>query len=658
MERLQIKRYGRRTLVFVTLIFAGWVLQGCALLKTSAEQSPYDFSAVDQRIQIWVDKGYYPGASLVIAKDNQIIHERYFGSYDPDTVVYIASSGKWLAAATIASVVDEGKLSWDDPVSKWLPEFAGVKGQATLRQLMSHTSGYQDYQKAPHERDAYQTLKKSVEEIVPLNVVYEPGTHFQYGGLAMQVAGRMAELASGMEWEELFQEKIATPLEMKNTHFTPVNQEPGHAPMLGGGARSTLRDYANFLSMISNNGAFKGRRILSAEAIVQMQADQVGAATFKKPEFIEIIRGNTHNGIYGLGEWREELDENGKAVLISSPSWAGAYPWVDKTCGIYGFFLTHVDTEAAGPDGFSGFYSSPILAMMVRQTIQMDSELVELPSDIKRGMVDVGDAMLYYETAGSGTPVILIHGHSLDRRMWDSQFAELAKHYRVIRYDLRGYGLSDVPRKGQDFMHVEDLRRFMEQLQIPKAHLVGLSLGGFIVVDALAMYPEKMLSGVAASGTIYPMPGPNQPVTEQERQKRQEEIEKLRETGIEQFKEQWRQGLLRSAVVHAEKIRPALTEMIEQWSAWQPLNVEPRLLLGTSVLQKLQQRDVSSVPFLVILGENDSKGAHDAAEEFLKVVPPAHKIVLENAGHMCNMEVPDEFYKELIEFYQSIEQKN
>lgn len=88
----------------------------------------------------------------------------------------------------------------------------------------------------------------------------------------------MAELASGKDWETLFQEKIAQPLGMKYTHFTPVDETPGHNPMVGGGARAGLHDYARFLGMIANNGMFEGKRILSETAIREMQADQVGEA--------------------------------------------------------------------------------------------------------------------------------------------------------------------------------------------------------------------------------------------------------------------------------------------------------------------------------------------------------------------------------------------
>ncbi len=78
---------------------------------------------MQNKIQSWVDSGYYNGASIIIVKDDQTIYKNYFGPYKPGTVVFIASAGKWLAAATIAAVVDAGKLNWNDPVRKWLPGF-------------------------------------------------------------------------------------------------------------------------------------------------------------------------------------------------------------------------------------------------------------------------------------------------------------------------------------------------------------------------------------------------------------------------------------------------------------------------------------------------------------------------------------------------------
>lgn len=351
-------------LIMMSIALAVLCDQGMAQPKKIA----YDFSYFDRKIGGWVDSGYYQGASVIVVKNNQVIHQKYYGTYTPETVAYIASAGKWLAVATIAAVVDEGKLSWDDPVEKWLPEFKDAKGKATLRQLFSHTAGYPDYQPKGNHTDNYQTLKESVAHIVDLPADTLPGAKFKYGGLAMQVAGRMAELATGKDWETIFQEKIAKPLAMKRTHFTPVSDVGGQSPMLGGGARASLQDYANFLNMISNDGVYLGRRILSVRAINEMQADQVHGAKVAAGEFVEKVRATYRRDIYGLGEWREEVDNQGNAQLISSPSWAGAYPWIDKKNHVYGFFLARV---AQMKNGFNPFLTSPVLALLVRDVLDV-----------------------------------------------------------------------------------------------------------------------------------------------------------------------------------------------------------------------------------------------------------------------------------------------
>ena len=355
---------------FLQLITVLMLVSSSYAQKTKQLNNGYNFSPLQNKIQSWVDSGYYTGSSIIVVKNNRVIYKRYFGNYDSGTVTFIASAGKWLAAATIAAVVDEGKLNWNDKVKKWLPEFTDIKGEATLAQLLSHTAGYPDYQPKEKPIDIYQTLKASVAQIVNLPADTLPGTKFKYGGLAMQVAGRMAELATGQDWETLFQEKIAIPLQMRSTHFTPVDSSGGYAPMLGGGARTTLQDYADFLSMISNDGMFNGKRILSVNAIKVMQADHVVDAKVNAGEFIENARGSLRKDIYGLGEWREEVNENGEATLISSPSWAGAYPWIDKKNKVYGFFLARVNVEEANKYGFSSFYSSPVLPLMVRKILK------------------------------------------------------------------------------------------------------------------------------------------------------------------------------------------------------------------------------------------------------------------------------------------------
>ncbi|MBC7934732.1 MAG: class A beta-lactamase-related serine hydrolase [Rhizobacter sp.] len=602
----------------------------------------YNFLPLQNKIQSWVDSGYYNGASIIIAKDNKVVYKKYFGTYNPETVVFIASAGKWLAAATIAAVVDENKLNWTDKVKKWLPEFTGVKGEATLTQLLSHTSGYPDYQPKEQPLDIYQTLKESVAQIVNLPADTLPGTKFKYGGLAMQIAGRIAELATGKDWETLFQEKIAIPLQIRSTHFTPVDSSGGHAPMLGGGAKTTLQDYANFLSMISNDGMFNGKRILSVNAIKLMQANHVIDAKVNAGEFVENVRGSLRKDIYGLGEWIEEVNAKGEATLISSPSWAGAYPWIDKKNNVYGFFLTHVSKSR---NGFNSFLSSPVIPLYVRDAI-----LDATHPEVKRGFVNVDNGKLFYEELGKGEPLIFIHGHSFDHYEWEPQFYAFAKKYRVIRYDVRGYGRSTMPQEFATYMHADDLAILMDSLNIKKAHVVGLSMGGFIGLDFLVLHQNRLLSVTLANGDVWNgSPGPSSPWTAGEITKRRDYIQSLYQKGIHNIKKDWFNALTIRNGKPIEQLRQPIWNMIYKWDAWQPTHIEPRFLLGTSVIEKLKQTEIT-VPVLVLTGDEDSL----RKKKVIELVPAAKQMIIPKAGHVSNLENAERFNTALFTFLNGV----
>jgi len=630
----------RNNVLAISFLF---ILFNTSILSAKVPVNKYDFAYLDRRITGWVDSGYYQGASIIIGQRNKEIYKRCYGNYTSQTTVYVASAGKWVGAAVIVAVVDRGYLSWDDKVRKWLPQFTDIKGEATLRQLLSHTSGYQSYQPKGHHTDNYQTLKESVDSIVNLPADTVPGAVFSYGGLAMQVAGRMAEVATGKDFESLFQEYIARPLKMTSMHFTPVDNGGGHSPMIAGGLRTNLQDFANFLNMILNNGSFHHIQIISESSIKEMQANQTASVFMKSPEFPQMVRGSIINGGYGLGEWREELDDKGEATIISSPGWAGAYPWIDKKYNTYGFILTHIDKPK---DGFSSFMASPVLPYILRDIIDRSNA-----TDVKKGFIPVTDGKLYYEELGKGEPLILIHGHSLDNTMWDKQFREFAKKYRVFRYDARGYGQSTMPDENKEFMQVEDLIQLMDYLKIPKAHMVGLSMGGFIVLDCIALHQDRMLSGTMASGNIFHTNGPDKPWTIDEIAKRNKEIAELKAKGIDPFKREWFNALINSGGTQKDLIRPALWKMIYEWEVWQPLHREPRLLLGNSVFEKMKNVKVT-IPVLVLEGNapNNHFKTHPA---ILDLIPSVQYKFIENAGHMMNMEQPKAFNSAVLIFLNS-----
>ena len=278
-----------------------------------------------------------------------------------------------------------------------------------------------------------------------------------------------------------------------------------------------------------------------------------------------------------------------------------------------------------------------------------------------QGYADIGGGThLYYEMAGGGPAVILLHAHSLDRRMWDPQFLELAQHYQVVRYDLRGYGRSDQPVEGRQFLHAEDLSQLMCAPHIRKAHLVGLSLGALVATDFLALHPEAVLSLTVASGGIHDAPEaasetPAQCAAreEKDRQEKPTAIQNAEKQGMDAYKHQWLDGLLTGCGRHREEIRPKAWEMIHDWSAWQATHVEAHLLLDTPVAPLLA-REKPNCPALVLIGRKDWEGSQRSSEALLQVLPHAHGLYLEDAGHLSSMETPLAFNHALESFLAAL----
>lgn len=124
---------------------------------------------------------------------------------------------------------------------------------------------------------------------------------------------------------------------------------------------------------------------------------------------------------------------------------------------------------------------------------------------VDTGFVLVDGGRLFYESAGEGENIVLLHDGMVNREIWDEQFPLLAKTYRVVRYDRRGYGKSSDPETR--YSHIEDLNRLFIQLNIDKAIIFGMSSGGRLAIDFTLTYPEKVnglvLVGAVVSGFGY-----------------------------------------------------------------------------------------------------------------------------------------------------------
>jgi CubicO group peptidase (beta-lactamase class C family) len=292
-----------------------------------------------------------PGVSVLVYREDDLLYRVDRGRIAPDAVLPIASASKWMAAALVMTVVDEGRLSLDEPIGRRLPEFQGPAGEITLRQLLSYTAGQGGLRGLS---DIVQptdlTLAESASRIAGRRQRDPPGEVFRYGGPSLQVAGALVEQATGRRWSDLFQERISRPLGMTATTWGhPLR--PGLAPdkvtnpNLQGGVYTTAADYGRFLGMIAAGGVHDGRRILSGASVAELERVQTAGVRMA-------YRPMGLNGVdaYALGHWCEAPSPAGDCLLASSPGAFGVYPWIDRQTGLYGlFFLQHQLSLVVGP---------------------------------------------------------------------------------------------------------------------------------------------------------------------------------------------------------------------------------------------------------------------------------------------------------------------
>ena len=301
-----------------------------------------DLDPFERTITTRLDKAGLPGASLLVVQHGVLVEQEAWGEYDLDTIVPIASASKWLSAATIMTVVEEGLLSLDEPISSYVPQLRGQVGTITLRQLLSFTSGLTDDGRVPCITDPTSTMQDCAAKLLAGGVVHPPGTKFRYGSEHLYLAGALAEYVTGVPFAQLFRERIAVPLGMDHTAFLQSGSggqyEDVTNPNPAGGAVSTLGDYGRFLEMIVHGGlAPDGTRLLQEASVAEMQTDQtVGVPVTSAAAF----RVNEQTP-YGLGEWLDWTDEAGAAIVISSDGKFGFRPWIDRQNDLYGVYLIY-----------------------------------------------------------------------------------------------------------------------------------------------------------------------------------------------------------------------------------------------------------------------------------------------------------------------------
>lgn len=286
----------------------------------------YNFTQVDALLE--ARKKLLGGKVIALAsKDGKIIYQKEIGEdFKVETPEAIGAGSKWLTAALIMTFVDKGELSLDDPVSNYLPIFASYsKSYITLRHCLAEITGIESEQKKITrvlQKKKFASLEEEVNHFASRkDIVTNPGKEFFYGEAGYNIAGRVLEvIAKRKTFAKLMQERITRPLGMKKTSF--VTERGAEDPSAG--AASTAGDYIKFMTMILNNGEFNGKRILSKEAVAEMEKIQANPLPVKSSP------KTTQGYNYGFGAWIQERDKNGNAKVISSPGMHGTWPYIDR----------------------------------------------------------------------------------------------------------------------------------------------------------------------------------------------------------------------------------------------------------------------------------------------------------------------------------------
>lgn len=369
-------------------------------VKPSPKVNPERLKRIDAVINEFVQQNKIVGAVTLLVKDGQIVQHQSYGIDDienkkpmaKDAIFRIASQTKAITTVAVMMLLEDGKLLLNDPVSKYIPEFAKptvlatfnekdssyttvpAKREITIKDLLTHTSGlgyagigtpamnaiYAKNRITGGVGEMKNEIDATMKRLAKLPLEVQPGERWNYS-LSTDVLGHVIEIISGMDLETFFQKRIFAPLGMKDTYFNlPADRHarltaiytpdstgkltkwanglgiPANFPNIkkayfsgGGGLVSTAYDYAIFLQMLLNKGTYNGLTLLSPRSIELMTTNQVGA-----------LFGI---GAFGLGFRVVTPAMSDEISNVGSYAWGGAFSttyWVDPKAQVIGILLT------------------------------------------------------------------------------------------------------------------------------------------------------------------------------------------------------------------------------------------------------------------------------------------------------------------------------
>ena len=271
-------------------------------------------------------------------------------------------------------------------------------------------------------------------------------------------------------------------------------------------------------------------------------------------------------------------------------------------------------------------------------------------SQAKSGFVNIDDAKLYYESAGTGMPLVMIHAGVADSRQWNNEFAAFSKDHQVIRYDMRGYGKSEPVDR--DFSHLSDLLALLDALEIREpCVMMGCSMGGGLAMDFALTHPSRVkaliMVGSAPSGLELDVPTPAKFA----------EVEKAFEAGdldlVSELETQiWFDGSGRTP----EQVDPTMRKLLYEMNRL-ALTYEVRQLgkrLPNTEIPAAERLKDLNIPILAVVGSHDTPYILAAADYMEENIKSAKKVIIEDAAHLPNMDQPNQFQGIVKDFLASV----
>ena len=255
---------------------------------------------------------------------------------------------------------------------------------------------------------------------------------------------------------------------------------------------------------------------------------------------------------------------------------------------------------------------------------------------------NVDNIQIAYDDKGSGSPVVLIHGFPFNRSLWNEQTDELSESHRVITPDLRGFGESESSSGTVTMSRMaEDIARLMDALEIENATLGGLSMGGYVVLAFYKLFPARVRGLVLADTRP-------QADTEEAKQGRTQQAERALAEGMATIADAMLPKLLTPETVAK---RPLVVKRIRDMMMSTKSEGAAAALLGMAAREdQTQLLATIDVPTLIMVGRDDAITPVQDSQKMHERIAGSRLVILENAGHVSNIEQAEKFNEELKSF--------